>query len=385
MGTNYDAIVIGLGPAGASAACHLARKGLKVLALEKYALPRHKLCAGGITAKVPPLLTCDYSAAKERDISGAMVDYRKIRTIVMDMDKSYGAVVNRATFDHLLALEAGAAGADIHEAEPVRAIYEAKQGVSVTTTQNTYQARFLIGADGANGITARYLGHTKPSLALGYEVHVKEDFPALREHPNRIALYFGTVPAGYTWIFPRGQGASVGIGIPWKNARHVKAQFAAFLATLELPPELIFSARAHPIPAFSPFHRRPLGRGPILLAGDAAGFVDPVTGEGIYYALKSGRAGAESIAVATNPHALVRDYRRRLWTDVIRELSYAWTIVHPLYAFPGLSFMSLEVDPHIREIYLDVLSGNAGYVKLATAAPKAVLPMIKALLKRTPA
>lgn len=382
MGKNYDVIVIGLGPAGARAAYHAARAGLSVLALEKYRLPRHKTCAGGITAKVPPLLTCDFCPAVERTISGAMVDFRGIHTIAMDIDEPHGYVVNRATFDHLLAQEAGAAGAHIHDNEPVRAIQASNQGIDVTTTHDTYHARFLIGADGANGVTARYLGHTKPALAIGMEVHVKQDFPALLLHSHRIALYFGTVPAGYTWIFPRGQGASVGIGIPWKNAHHIKQQLTAFLSALSLPPKLIDQARAHPIPAFSPFHRRPLGRGNILLAGDAAGLVDPVTGEGIYYALKSGEAAASAIAESKGSQDLVRSYRRRLKASTLRELAAAWMIVHPLYAFPGLSFMSLSVDKRIRQIYLEVLSGRAGYGKLVTAAPKAIVPMVRALLTR---
>jgi flavin-dependent dehydrogenase len=172
--------------------------------------------------------------------------------------------------------------------------------IEVETNRNTYRCRALIGADGAQGMTRRILGGNARPASIGLEVYVPYEHSLIRNHISKLGFYFGYLPGGYGWIFPRREDASIGIGIPMKYARRARVHLADFLGFLGLSRDLAAGARGHALPLFSPLSRRPFCRRNILLAGDAASFVDPVTGEGIYWALKSGEEAARAIS-ATLP------------------------------------------------------------------------------------
>ncbi len=376
----YDAIVIGMGPAGANAAYHLGRSGMKVLALEKKRLPRAKLCAGGITAKAFPLLDFDFSPAVEQEVRSAYICFRHGETIdYPDLGKA-GCVVDRKSFDFLLAERAIKHGVEIHDNESVTRISEDYGLIRVSTGSpagssagsRDYRCRALIGADGANGAAAGYLGYKSNSCLLGVEVHVPRSYPAVGNNGDRLGFYFGDIPGGYGWIFPRRNEASVGIGIDLGRAKDARRHLESFLAGLDIPASYASGAKGHIIPVFSPFSGEHYCRGNILLAGDAASFVDPVTGEGIYYALKSGQLAACSV-LSSGPGGTAADfYKKEIENDILRELRAAWRIARALYAFPKVSFKIYKAHTEIREKHFRVLLGKASYHELLSETAESI-------------
>ncbi|PKN71606.1 MAG: hypothetical protein CVU43_18155 [Chloroflexi bacterium HGW-Chloroflexi-5] len=379
----YDVIVAGLGPAGSNAAYHLVRAGIRTLALEKKPMPRHKTCAGGIPAKVVDLLDFDFSAAIEQEIKGAVVSFRQTQRVEMPMEDNLGYVVNRPVFDHLLALRAGKAGAVISEAEALRTVSEQGNMIEVETNRNTYRCRALIGADGAQGMTRRILGGNARPASIGLEVYVPYEHSLIRNHISKLGFYFGYLPGGYGWIFPRREDASIGIGIPMKYARRARVHLADFLGFLGLSRDLAAGARGHALPLFSPLSRRPFCRRNILLAGDAASFVDPVTGEGIYWALKSGEEAARAIS-ATLPAGkqAAGVYSAALKRHILPELRSAWKVSLPLNAFPQASFNFFQSHERIRKMQFNVITGRSSYTELIAEIPRMPLLMMKSLLTK---
>ncbi len=380
---DYDVIVAGLGPAGANAAYHLGCAGIRTLALEKKIMPRHKTCAGGIPAKVVDLLDFDFSAAIEQEIKSAVVSFRQMKSVEMPREDNLGYVVNRSVFDHLLALRAGNAGAIISEGESVRMVAERDHMIEVGTNRDTYRCRALIGADGAQGATAGILGCSAPPASIGLEVYVPYEHALIRDHVHKLGFYFGYLPDGYGWIFPRREDASIGIGIPMKYARRARGLLADFLEALGLPGNLAAQAKGHALPLFSPLTRRPFCRGNILLAGDAASFVDPVTGEGIYWALKSGEEAARAISatLATGKQA-AGVYTTALGRHILPELRAAWKVSLPLNTFPQASFNFFQSHERIRKMHFRVMAGRLSYVELLAQVPRLPLIIMKSLLAR---
>ncbi|PKN76466.1 MAG: hypothetical protein CVU52_04695 [Deltaproteobacteria bacterium HGW-Deltaproteobacteria-10] len=356
---------------------------MNTLALEKKTMPRHKTCAGGIPAKVVDLLDFDFSAAIEQEINGAVISYRQIKSVEMPREENLGYVVNRAVFDHLLALRAGRAGAAINEGETVRTISKHDHLIEVKTNRSTYRCRALIGADGAQGITTRILGCSAPPASIGLEVYVPCEHALIRNHVHKLGFYFGYLPDGYGWIFPRRQDASIGIGIPMKYARRARSLLVDFLEALGLPRDPALHAKGHALPLFSPLTRRPFCRGNILLAGDAASFVDPVTGEGIYWALKSGEEAARAISatLATGKHA-AGVYTAALGRHILPELRAAWKVSLPLNAFPQASFNFFQSNERIRKMHFQVMAGHLSYIDLLAQVPRMPLIIMKSLLSR---
>ncbi len=276
----FDAIVIGMGPAGATAAYHLGNSGLKVLAFEQRTLPRTKLCAGAISAKAISLLDFDFSAAIEQEVKNAYFRFRGGQSVDSPDKGRAGYVVDRRLFDNILAARAKDSGVEVHEDERVIKLEERDGHLQVSTGKGEYKCRALVGADGANGITARHLGRRRNSNSLGMEVHVPQKYPVIVGNSKKLGFFFGDVPNGYGWIFPRKFDASVGILIDSKYAAQARDYLRKFLARINIPEDYADKARGHFIPLFSPFMRAPFGKRNILLAGDAASFVDPVTAKG---------------------------------------------------------------------------------------------------------
>jgi len=138
----------------------------------------------------------------------------------------------------------------------------------------------------------------------------------------------------------------------------------SFLGKLKIPEKYASATKGHLIPAFSPFTVNRYCRRNILLVGDAGSFVDPITGEGIYYALKSGQDAACSILNAGPGETASDTYKQLVENGIIRELRAAWKIAKPLYALPNLSFRLYNANAAIREKHFQVLLGQATYSEL---------------------
>jgi geranylgeranyl reductase family protein len=313
----WDAIVVGAGPGGCAAAYDLAVAGQSVLLLDKSDFPRPKACAGGLTIKAVKTLRYSIEPVVRTVVRRVQLEGEGLSTWLRSREPICVMTV-RGEFDEYCLGKTIGVGADFRKISAVREITRSESGVQLTTADAAYRARFLIGADGASGQVRRLCG--KGSwFSPGFALEVQTSMP---KGEVDLTFDFGSVPQGYAWVFPKGDHLNVGIysqscsaGLTRSgllryvkqrlgvNADHVTGQY------------LGMGAEASGVD----YVRADL-QGRVLLVGDAGGFVDPLTGEGIYGALLSGQAAAVAVlaesrgdgAAAEVFAANVRGYRQTL-------------------------------------------------------------------------
>ncbi|MBI1801487.1 MAG: geranylgeranyl reductase family protein [Chloroflexi bacterium] len=365
----YDVIVVGAGPGGATAAYNLARQNANVLLFEKERLPRYKACGGGLTAKVMPMLDFDISSTIEDEARNVLLSYDSGPTLTMRHPRTAVWCVMRDKFDHRLAQRAVECGARLMDGAAVEHIEAQPEHVVVRAGRETYQARFVVGADGANGVTARSVGllaRRQDGVALEAEIQVPPT--AQEKWRNALLLDFGSPPWGYSWIFPKAEHLSIGVGV-FRSGRGVKLR--EYLARfIEHQPTL----RNHGA-MFTKGHRIPLGgrperlhRGRVALVGDAAAVADPLLGEGIAHAIHSGQVAASVIAGAIQRgDADLSEHTRRLNREINADFRFARAVMHVFYRWPRLCYR-LFVQGGLLNSAANVVDGTASYRQLLLTA-----------------
>jgi geranylgeranyl reductase family protein len=285
---RYDAVVVGAGPAGSTAARSLAREGASVLMLDRARFPRDKPCGGGVTLRAASLQDIDLSPVIERTVTGARFSLRLGPTFDRRFHKPLTYMTQRRRLDEHLAAAASEAGADFHDGEPVRGIETNGGGVTVRTDRGAYGASVLIGADGANGVVAREAGvRVRREEAVALEGNAAVSGEVAREWESLVGLDLGGLAGGYGWVFPKEQHLNLGVGA-WKYAAFtLRPKLHDLCRRYGVDAAALTNLRGHHLPVRVP--GSPVARGPIALAGDAAGLVDPLSGEGIHMAFLSGR------------------------------------------------------------------------------------------------
>lgn len=304
---DYDVIIAGGGPAGSTAGLILGRAGLNVLIIDKSSFPRKKLCAGLITHKTVRLLerVFDETAGslKEKGAVNFGSDQYEILYRNESLARKSSAIpyyfTDRYVYDDLLLNKARSSGAVIAEGEGVTHC-ELDLNEVMTTSGRRLKAKFLIGADGVHSTVRKGFPlerFNKDSwqydLGTGIEISVaRSDVSFNVDHPM---IYFGFADYGYAWIFPHRERLIAGIcGLNRKNRKKgFVNSFHDFLSEAGLGKFKKDIVRGYPLP-FGNFLKKPFFR-QTLLTGDAAGFADPIFGEGIFYAQRSGELAAGAI------------------------------------------------------------------------------------------
>jgi geranylgeranyl reductase family protein len=360
-------IIVGAGPAGNAAAYELARAGARVVLLEKHLLPRHKTCGGGMPMMVSQVLALDEirdlapDAFVECETRTMRHTYDFADPVLAPMNPNEEDItgrtlslwmVRRSVFDHALALRAAGAGAELRDGHAVHSIeMSAGRAVRVNAEANgtawEATADTVIGADGANGVVAREVGlRTKRSLAIAIEAEVPhtwgEGHPDLR--PDVCHLEYGAVRRGYAWVFPKADHLNVGAGVfrprnadgRGDNTVRVELRQAImdYLRLLGVPrreESLVF--HAHPLPIWNGLERLQTRDDRVLLAGDAAGLINPFFGDGILHALKSGQIAAR--AVLCNERA---GYTAAISEEFRINFDAALKLAKVFYQWPGFCY-----------------------------------------------
>lgn len=350
MSDVYDAVVVGCGPSGSSAARVLAEAGARVAVLDQCGFPRPKLCGGLITWKTVQALERIFGKTQHflqelgiinNSSRRYSIHYREHLLHTDDVHYPFH-FVDRSVFDHELLCSAEQAGARLMLREKVVQLSTAEGWVR-TESGKTVHGDYIIGADGANSLVRRSIPRDRASwrrnLASTIEIAVPFDrFPFAPDHPS---LYIGFVDAGYCWVFPHEKHVVVGIcGLNRSNA-NFRPLFTDFLRSLGLAGWRDIPFAGHPLP-YGNFMHEPCFQ-KALLCGDAGGFVEPLLGEGIFYAMTTGRYAAEAIlSRSENPKSVEQDYLRRLRQTIYPELVYSsrlrWLLLLNLRYFSNLSF-----------------------------------------------
>lgn len=292
---NYDVIVAGAGPGGSTAARLLAAEGAGVLLLDKQKFPRDKPCGGGVTLRAAAVPGLDLSPVIEQTVYGVRFSLRMGPGFERRFDKPLTYLTQRRRLDTFLAERAMEAGVDFHDNEPVREIeVDRSAAVTVRTSASSYSATFLIGADGANGVIGKATG-LRPNAeeAVAFEGNVPAKGRLLDEWREFVAMDLGDTAGGYGWVFPKGDHLNVGVGA-WKYAGFtLRPKLDRLSQRYGVDSNDLENLRGHHLPV-----RRPgtaIARDRVALVGDAAGLVDPLSGEGIHMAFASGRLASESV------------------------------------------------------------------------------------------
>lgn len=352
----YDVLVVGAGPAGAWAACRLARAGVRVAIIDG-SHPREKACGGGVTGRALELIG-DGQRFPRRPIDCARFEQTG-RSAAVPLPPGALVVASRATYDRALVDAALDAGAEL-VAERALDVTVGQDVASVRTARRTLYASWLVGADGAAGITRRRLARPfrrdQLSIATG--------FFARDVTSSEILVRFTDTPPGYAWVFPRPDHLAIGVcaQADAANSTALRDWTRRWIDTAGLGrPGTRLEPYAWPIPSLGPadFERERAAGQRWILVGDAAGLVDPITREGIFFALQSSDACAEAILGQRDPAGRYLEALRR---GIYPELSRA---AHLKARFFEPRFIRLLVDaldrPAIAAIMADLVAGRQPY------------------------
>jgi geranylgeranyl reductase family protein len=368
---DFDVIVAGAGAGGAAAAYFLTQAGLSVLVVEKARLPRYKACGGAIPRRFLAQFPIEFEPVVQAAPISTSFCFPGLPEIDVDLPDQPIVMVMRSEFDAFLLSQSGA---EVLEGVVVSGVAETDDQVQVTAGDDSFTARYVVGADGPLSQVARSLG-LRQSRQLGgtleAEVPLDGNGALQAQYGSHAVFVMGVVPWGYSWIFPKGDCLSVGIArfrpgrVALRSAlvREMEGRGISLQGT---------PIHGHPMPCYQaptwpfwpeatlgPLVRKPLERlstRRCLLVGDAAGLVDPLIGEGIRYAISSARLAAGAIAKGD-----LSGYETTVWRQIGRDLGTAGLAARIYYSLPWLGYQLGLRNRETMQYLVDVMAGRASY------------------------
>jgi geranylgeranyl reductase family protein len=294
---EFDVAVVGGGPAGLAAASAAAATGMRTVVLERAEHPRYKTCGGGLIGASLAAVDGQIDVPARDRIRAATFTLRGGREFTREQDEPLLAMVLREEFDEALLRRAAGQGAVLRQRSPVRAIDQAAGYASARLADGSVvTAKVIIGADGSSGVSARHVGVQFEQVDLGLELEIAVPPPVARQWAGRVLLDWGKLPASYGWVFPKGDRLTVGVIAARGNGDATRDYLREFTGRLRLGSFDVVRDSGHLTRCRN--DRSALRRGRVLVAGDAAGLLDPWTREGISFALRSGALAGEFAAKA---------------------------------------------------------------------------------------
>src|SRR5215831_15575925 len=355
-------VVVGGGPAGAWASTLLARQGHSVTLIDPQA-PWEKPCGGGVTAKALTSFGIFESALPRNNIDRITIYFGDTRSVTVN-PKDPVAVVSRRDLGKYLVEEAEKSGVSLLK-KRITKIERLTRGWRLSARDSSLQSDFLIGADGATSLVRRSVstGLQPEDLCVTLGYFIPGNFPA------HMKIYFAPAFEGYIWSFPRQSHTSYGLitrSEPGWTSR-AKTLLSNFIVA-DLGAEVFEQAEFYsaPVPCLGPqsWKKNRISGDGWALVGDAAGLVDPITGEGIYYAFKSAQILADTIDEPGR-------YQTKVESTIGRELSRAGRMYKRFYRghFLGADFKKRTVQfsrrsRTLRTILGNLIAGNQSYLTL---------------------
>lgn len=385
MADAFDVIVIGAGPAGSSAAYTARQKGLSVAIIDKKTFPRDKLCGALFSSRSKNYYEEIFGRELDPEFFGEKTDIefwiagRKI-SYMDDVPPLY--VTMRWDLDHICLNHAIEAGAVDMTGQSVAEIDEMGQAV-VMKDGRRLSYKVLVGADGVNSMVARTLyGKAFDHQRIGFALEIELDGEHLcPEDPVRID--FAAAKWGYGWWFPKQKTTTVGVGGIHSENPDMKAMMAGYLELLDVDPN-VKRYKGHFLP-FGDVRRKP-GRDNIILAGDAAGLVDPITGEGIAFAMRSGQFAGEAAAEVLSPGvsgSALKIYKKKL-REIHQSLFIARTI-RPILSRPSGEKAFEYMFTHsvtLKRQYMQLLGGELEYPTILKRVIRKMPQYLMVMLKK---
>jgi geranylgeranyl reductase family protein len=375
---RFDALVVGAGPAGSSTALRLAQGGAKVLLADRARFPRDKPCGGGLTGRALRHAPCPVEPVVEHVVDRFRIRLRYGRSFTRRHAKPLVLMTQRRRLDLHLVEHAAAAGVDFRDGVRVADLRDDGIRVSARIDDSPVVADVLVGADGANGIVARETGLGE-GIVRGVALEANVSYADIdREGVEGTAVIeLGVVPGGYGWVFPKGDHANVGVGGWGSEGPHLRDHLARLIDSHGVDAGALRDLRGHRLPM------RHLGSAPahgrVVLVGDAAGLVDPLSGDGIYEAFVSAELAAQAILDGD-----LEAYAGRLASALDHHASASWAAKRALDRSAATCFWVAR-SPGVFGVVAGLLAGDVRHPSEARGLARPPLRALARLAARGPA
>jgi geranylgeranyl reductase family protein len=348
-----------------------------VLLADRARFPRDKPCGGGLTGRALRHVPCDVSPVVERVVDRFVLRVGYRERFARKSETPLVLMTQRRRLDTFLAEQAAAMGVEFREGAGVGDIALEPTGAVGRVGDARVRASYLVGADGANGVVARAAALGQGiNCGVALEGNVSWDALDRASYDESAWVELGVVPGGYGWVFPKGDHANLGVGGWLDQGPHLRGQLARLAREHGVDPERLQEVRGHRLPM------RALGsevtRGNVLLVGDAAGLVDPLSGDGIYEAFVSARLAAEAI-VAGRPE----EYGAALAGALDRHAAASWRAKRVADRFPRSCFWAIRA-PGVFDAVAGLLRGDLAHPGDARGLARPPLRALSRLARLAP-
>ena len=363
----FDCIIVGAGPAGSSAAYHLAQKGHSVLVLDKTSFPRTKSCGGGVSPAIAQWFDFDFTPVVQNHVSQVKYTFKMSDPAEVELqDVTPMWMVQREQFDNFLLEQATGQGVEFKSGVEVQS---AKLGDTwqVSTSDGQFEGQYLIAADGANSMTAKLLGFDEAQKVAAASLQI----PGEVSDRRKVTAFFdfGSLKNGFMWCFPKADGYSFSAAYvrnPKGKADELKKQLYKYAELFDLDPNQ-GEYREHPLNLWQ--KERPLHSDRALLVGEAAGMVDPLIGEGIRPALYTGVQAAAAVdkAISGDANALAEysSMVNKEWGDNLAKADF---LAGLFFKAPKIAYKLGVKRPTAGRLMGKILCGELSYSQVADKA-----------------
>ncbi len=364
----YDCIVVGAGPAGSSAAYHLAKQGHSVLILEKAALPRYKACTGAVSPRIAAWFDFDFTPAIAHHMKRVRYTWKLGDEIDAELPLEEPIwIVQREVFDHFLVQQAIAQGAELKDHTAALGIQLHSDRWVVETAHGDFAGRYLIAADGAEGPLAQWLGLKTVKLKTAATLEVAT--ATANAIAQALNFEFGLLKSGCLWCFPRPQGYVIGaasfLGQGITDYTAVLAEYAPTFGGCYAEG----TQHRHALKLWD--GKQDLHTQRAVVVGEAAAIVDPLTAEGIRHGMYSGVQAAATIhqALQTDTPATLAEYTATMheWSN---NMQWAQRIAQVFFRMQGIGYKVGIKRPSATTRMGQLLAGEIQYSDIANRVIK---------------
>jgi geranylgeranyl reductase family protein len=362
----WDAIIVGAGPAGCGAAFDLAHYGREVLLLDKAEFPRQKACAGGLTVKAVKALRYSIEPVVRQQVAQMRLERAVGRATTLRRRSICCFLTVRQELDDFCLHQTTLPGVQFRRIRTIDAIAQEPTGVTISVDGDVLRTRFLVGADGVHSRVRQLSGMGSGWFWRGFALEAT--VPMLNAAAHDLAFDFAPVRYGYGWVFPKGDHLNIGLYSCAPDEKIDRARLSAYIRSrlAHADAECIIGQYA----GFGAAQHKP-SADRIFLAGDAGGFVDPLTGEGIYFAIVTGQAAGAAIEKELASGGLAHEEFARLTAPIRADLAVSTAAARWFYRNLDLAYRLISI-PLLRKSALNAFANGSDLAKLAARVKKLV-------------
>jgi geranylgeranyl reductase family protein len=347
-----------------------------VLLADRARFPRDKPCGGGVTGRALKQAPCDITPVVERVVDTFELRLHHGRSFRRTSPEPLILMTQRRRLDAFLVEQAASLGVEFRDGTRVEEIRIGPERITATAGGAPVTARVLVGADGANGVVAKAAGLGEGIVrGVALEGNVPWDLLDRSRYETTAVVELGAPAGGYGWLFPKGDHANLGVGGWASEGPSLRGQLARLARAHGVDADALGEVRGHRLPMRQVGDTTP-ARGDVLLVGDAAGLVDPLSGDGMYEAFTSARLASEAILAADHAR-----YPAALAEALDPHAGASWAAKHALDRHPAVCFWAAR-SPGVFGVVAGLLRGDVRHPNEARGLARPPLRLVARAARR---